>query len=192
VTIQNSTFHGASRQGWSITNGQHVTFVHNSLYSARRSLIDVEANVSDDQIAFITIRDNQLGSYRLCTFTNYGAAATEHDFVFADNRSLGAVPMKICVQASPTALRKNFEIVNNVGATGSFGLNEPMVAIAYFDNVTVKGNVQAFAAGAWPKRGGVNGGTQGPVTSTCSTVVVSGNTFTPRPTAMRDSVAKPC
>jgi hypothetical protein len=192
VTIQNSTFHGASRQGWSITNGQHVTFVHNILYSARRSLIDVEANTSDDQIAFITIRDNQLGSYRLCTFTNYGAPAAEHDFVFADNRGMGAVPMKICVQASPTARRKNFEIVNNVGATGPWTLNEPMVAVAYFDNVTVKGNVQGFAAGTWPKRAGVNGGQQAPVTSTCSTVSVSGNRFTPRPSAMRDSVTKPC
>ncbi len=100
VTVQNSSFHGASRQGWSITNGQHVTFANNTLASVRRSLIDVEANVKSDQIAFVTIRDNQLGSYRFCTFTNFGAPADEHDFVFSGNHSIGAIPIRICGEAA--------------------------------------------------------------------------------------------
>jgi hypothetical protein len=191
VTVQNSSFYGASRQGWSITNGQHVTFANNTLTSVRRSLIDVEANASSDQIAFVTIRDNQLGSYRFCTFTNFGAPANEHDFVFSGNRSIGTAPIKICGQARASARRRNFQITDNVGAIGSANSNEPMVSLTFFDNVVVRGNVQRFAA-SWPTRGGVNGSPQAPVTWTCTTGVVTGNTFTPRPATMQESQAKPC
>jgi hypothetical protein len=192
VTVENSVFTGASRQGWSITNGQHITFANNTLASVRRSLIDVEANVRSDVIAYVTIRDNRFGSYRFCTFTNYGAPAPEHDFVFSGNHSLGTVPITICAQGRASARRTNFQIVDNVGATGSAKPNEPMVSLAYFDNVVVKGNTQQFASAPWPKRGGVNGSPQAPVTATCSTVDVSDNTFAPRPAAMRESAVKPC
>jgi hypothetical protein len=191
VTVQNSSFQRASRQGWSITNGQHVTFANNTLTSVRRSLIDVEANTSNDQIAFVTIRDNQLGTYRFCTFTNFGAPANEHDFVFSGNHSIGTAPIKICGQARASARRRNFQITDNVGATGTAAPNEPMVSLTFFDNVVVKGNVQRFAA-SWPTRVGVNGSPQAPVTWTCSTGVVTGNTFTPRPATMKESQAKAC
>jgi hypothetical protein len=105
---------------------------------------------------------------------------------------MGAVPITICGQARASARRKNFQIVDNVGATGSGKPNEPMVSLAYFDNVVVKGNTQQFASVPWPKRGGVNGSPQAPVTATCSTVDISGNAFTPRPAAMRESQVKPC
>jgi hypothetical protein len=189
VIIKNSTFHGASRQGWSITNGQHVTFVNNSVAAARRSLIDIEADTRRDRIAYVTIRNNRLGSSRFCTLTNYGAPAVEHDFVIADNRAIGSAPIKICVQATRTARRRNFEFSGNVGATGARLPNEPMVSIAYVDHVTVKGNVQRFSTVRWPLRNGLS---QAPVTSTCSTVVVTANRFTPRPTGMPESVEQPC
>jgi hypothetical protein len=191
VTVQNSVFFGASRQGWSITNGQHVTFANNTLTSVRRSLIDVEANASSDQIAFVTIRNNQLGSYRFCTFTNFGAPANEHDFVFSGNRTIGTAPIKICGQARASARRRNFQITDNVGAIGSANSNEPMVSLTFFDDVVVSGNVQRFAA-RWPSRGGVNGSPQAPVTWTCTTGIVTGNTFTPRPATMKEFQAKPC
>jgi hypothetical protein len=66
-----------------------------------------------------------------------------------------------------------------------------MVSLTFFDNVVVRGNVQRFAA-SWPTRGGVNGSPQAPVTWTCTTGVVTGNTFTPRPATMKESQAKPC
>ena len=170
-----------------------MTFANNTLTSVRRSLIDVEANASNDQIAYITIRDNRLGSYRFCTFTNFGAPADEHDFVFSGNHSLGAAPITICGQARASARRRNFQITDNVGATGSASPNEPMVSLTFFDNVVVRGNVQRFAA-SWPTRGGINGSPQAPVTWTCTTGVVTGNTFTftPRPATMKESQAKPC
>jgi hypothetical protein len=191
VTVQNSTFYGASRQGWSVTNGQHITFVNNTLYSARRSLIDIESNSKSDEISYLTVRNNRFGSYRLCTFTNYGAASVEHDFVFADNHMIGGSPIRICIQAKSVARRRNFAITGNVSSSGPTP-NSPMVSIAFVDHVTVSGNVQRFAASAWPRRGGMNGSPQAPVTSTCSSVVVTGNVFTPRPAGMPESVAKPC
>ncbi len=187
VIVENSAFYGASRQGWSITSAQHVTFVNNSVASARRSLIDIEANSSSDRIAYITIRNNRLGWGRFCTLTNYGAAAVEHDFVIADNKAIGSAPIKICVRASRTARRSNYEISGNVGSIGAQMPNEPMVGIAYVDRVTVKGNIQHFSS-QWPYRGSP----QAPVTSTCSSVVVTANRFTPRPAGMPESVKKPC
>ena len=55
-----------------MTNGRHVTFTNNVLSAARRSLIDIESNSKSDEISYLTVRNNQFGSYRLCTFTNYG------------------------------------------------------------------------------------------------------------------------
>ena len=188
VVVENSTFHGASRQGWSITSGQHVTFINNSVYSARRSLIDIEANASNDKIAYITILNNRLGSNRFCTVSNYGAPAVEHDFVITGNRAIGSTPIKICVKASPTARRSNFEISRNVGPMGVHGQNDPMVSIAYVDHVTVKDNVVRFSASRWPWRGSP----QAPVTSKCSSVVLTANRFTPRPVGMAESVQNGC
>ena len=76
VLVVNSTFRGSSRQGWTVTSGQHVTFYNNTVESARRSLIDIEANSVTDVIAYITVKNNRLGSSRFCTFTNHGAPAS--------------------------------------------------------------------------------------------------------------------
>jgi hypothetical protein len=188
VIVANSRFHSSSRMGWAITRAQYVAFVNNSVYSARRSLIDIEANTSDDRIAYITIRNNRLGASRFCTLTNHGAASVQHHFVIADNQAMGTVSIKICIEASPTARRRNYEISGNVGATGTVLRNEPMVGIAYVDNVTVTGNVQGFSA-QWPWRGSP----EAPVVSTCSTVVaVTANRFTPRPAGMPEYIARPC
>jgi hypothetical protein len=187
VVVRNSTFRGASRQGWTVTDGTHVTFSNNSLSSARRSLIDLEANTSKDVIAYVTIRNNRLGASRFCTITNHGAAAVEHDIVIADNRVLGAAKFRICVQAFRTARRSNYEISGNVGSAAR--PNEPMLSIAYVDNVTVKGNVQAFSAAAWPWRAGIS--PEAPVTAKCASVVVSANRFT-RAAGMPELAGKRC
>jgi hypothetical protein len=185
VLVENSRFHGSSRQGWSITDAQHVTFAHNVVDGSRRSLIDIEANTTGDVIAFVTIRDNQLGRSRFCTVSNWGAAATEHDFVIAGNHMMTGVALKVCVRAAPHARRSNFLISGNVSSRTP---NEPMVNLAYVDNVTVRNNVQQFAMN-WPGRGSP----QGPVTSKCSTgVVVTANRFMPRPARMPQSVQTRC
>jgi len=188
VLVKNSTFRGSSRQGWSITNGERIVFVNNSVDAARRSLIDIEANASSDRIAYITIRNNRLGSSRFCTLTNYGAPAVEHDFVIAHNHMIDSRAIKICVQASRGARRSNFAITGNVGDVAGQGRNEPMVNIAYVDHVTVKGNVQHFSDSSWPWRGSP----QAPVTSKCSSVVVTANSFTPRPRGMPEFAGKRC
>lgn len=187
VLVKNSTFHGSSRQGWSVTSGQHVTFAYNRMDAVRRSLIDIEANTSSDLIAYITIRNNALGSSRFCTVSNAGAAATEHDIVIVDNHTIASRAMKICIKASRNARRSNYTISGNVGDVSGPGPNEPMIGIAYVDHVTVKGNVQRFGP-SWPWRGSP----QAPVTSKCSSLVVTDNQFTPRPTGMAQYVANRC
>ena len=188
VLVENSTFHGSSRQGWSITSGQRIAFVNNRVDAARRSLIDIEANSSRDVIAYITIRNNRLGSSRFCTVTNYGAAAVEHDFVISDNHMIESRAMKICVQASPAARRSNFAITGNIGDVVGHGPNEPMVSVAYVDHVTVRGNIQSFSSRPWPWRGSP----QAPVTSRCSGVVLTANSFSPRAPGMAQFAGNRC
>ena len=188
VVVRNSSFRGASRQGWTVTAGTHVTFVDNTLTSARRSLIDLEANTSKDVIAHITIRNNRLGSSRFCTITNHGAPAVEHDFVISGNHALVSLKkFRICIQAFRTARRSNYEIAGNVGSSAR--PNEPMVSIAYVDNVAVKNNVHAFSVSRWPWRAGVS--PQAPVTSKCSSVVLTGNHFS-RAAGMPQLAGKRC
>lgn len=187
VVVRNSTFRGASRQGWTVTDGTHVTFENNSLTSVRRSLVDLEANTSKDVVAYVTIRNNRLGSSRFCTITNYGAPAGEHDFVIAGNHALGAAKFRICVQAFRSARRSNYEISGNVGSTAR--PNEPMLSIAYADHVTVKNNVQGFSKSRWPWRSGIS--PQAPVTAKCSSVVVTANRFT-RAAGMPQLAGKRC
>ena len=194
VIVENSSFFGASRQGWSVTNAQHVAFVNNTLDYVRRSLIDIEANTSHDVIAYLTIQGNRLGRSRFCTFTNYGAPAIEHDFVFANNQALNQTPIIMCIQARPTARRHNYEISGNVGTTAGVRLpNDPMLRIAYVDHVVVKNNVQRFwSSTKWPTRTGTLGSPQAPITAFCSTVTATTNTFTPRPTGMPQLTNRAC
>ena len=121
--------------------------------------------------------------------TNYGAPAVEHDFVIADNHMIDSRAMKICVQASPAARRSNFAITGNMGdVAGRQGPNEPMVSVAYVDHVTVKGNIQSFSSRPWPWRGSP----QAPVTSKCSSVVLTSNRFTPRAPRMAELAGNRC
>ncbi len=191
VTVKNSTFRGASRQGWTITDGQRVTFVDNTVDSVRRSLIDIEANTKTNVIADVVIRNNRLGSSRFCTLSNIGAAATEHDFLITGNRSLDSLPLAFCIQGWPNARRSNYTVTNNVG-TASRRPTEPMVSVAYVDNVVVRNNVQHFSSTRWPTRKGVNGSPQAPVNARCSSVTAAGNRFTNLPKGMPASVSKAC
>ena len=75
-------------------------FFDNTVTSARRSLIDIEAT-KNATIAYVTIRNNRLGASRFCTLTNGGAPAVEHDFVIVGNRTLADMPMTTCITASP-------------------------------------------------------------------------------------------
>lgn len=188
VTVQNSTFVGASRQGVSVTDADHVTFSNNTIDQARRSLIDLEANTGTDTIAFVTFSHNTFGVSRFDTIGNAGAPGDEHDIVIDSNRMQGA-PFKMTVWASATRRRYNYAVTNNVAATLS---NDPMVGLAYVDNVTVSGNTVTFVTDAWPTRTGPLGSPQAPVMAECATLVtVVNNTFT-KPSGMPDSIVRPC
>jgi hypothetical protein len=185
VLVENSTFFGSSRQGWSITDAQHVTFANNRIDQVRRSLIDLEANRDTDVIAYVTIRDNTLGRSRLCTVSNWGAAGVEHDFVISGNHMVPGVAMQVCLRGTARARRSNLVISGNVSSRPQ---NGPIFNIAYFDNITVRNNVQQFSM-RWPWRGAP----QAPVTVRCSGVVaVTGNNFSPRPAGMPAYVRPPC
>jgi hypothetical protein len=185
VLVENSTFRGSSRQGWSVTDAQHVTFVHNSIDQVRRSLIDLEANTATDVIAYVTIEGNTLGRSRLCTVANGGAGAIEHDFVISGNHMLSGVMLQACLRGTAHARRRNLTVSGNVGSRTP---NSPMLSVAYFDNITVRNNVQQFSMN-WPWRGAP----QAPVTLRCSGVVaVTGNNFSPRPAGMPAYVRPPC
>lgn len=192
VTVSDSKLVGSSRQGVSVTNANHVTFSNNTIDSARRSLIDIEANSADDTIAFVTFSHNTFGRSRLYTIANGGAAAEVHDIVI-DSNSMppGRSGFKMYVYATGARRRYNYRVTNNrVAVTGQ---NDPMVQVFNVDNVTVARNSVMFTPYNWPERGGPFGSGQAPVMAVCaSRVSVGSNRFSPKPTSMPDSVVRPC
>jgi hypothetical protein len=193
VLVSNSVFVGSSRQGWSVTDGIRITFVNNVIDRARRSLIDIEANTATDHIEYVTIKHNLLGRSRFCTISNYGAPAVEHDFVFADNRTILKENLAFCFQGYPSVHRSNYQITGNTGVVSAPLPNDPMVRAAYIDHLTVTNNRQYFSM-LWPHRSGAPAyaSPQGPVTTQCSTTSVSGNAFGTLPRWMHTSISKGC
>ncbi len=184
VVVADSTLDGASRQCVTVVDASHVLIVHNSIGLQRgctRSLFDFEANIPSSVITYVTIKGNLLGHSRLATFSDGGAAATEHDITIDGNRMDNAV-FSVNVLGFPHAHRANFRVTNNVGTNAH---NQGSMHFEYVDGLFVSGNTQPYTPANWPRRSYL--GSQAPVWAHCSrNVRVSGNHFTPRPARMAE------
>ncbi len=186
VTVRNSSFDGASRQGISVTSADSVLIESNRLTNARRSMFDLEANTGKDRITNVTVRNNDVGPSRFCTFNNVGAGAIEHDITFDGNRIHDKI-LSVCVWGRANARRSRYRITNNVGGDMA---NEPSIALMHVDGAFVSGNTQRLYRGEWPARGGI---VQAPVVSKCSTGIRLGtNAFAPLPHGLSSYAEREC
>jgi hypothetical protein len=190
VTVTQSTLVGASRNGVSVTDADHVTFSSDTIDQARMALVDLEANTPADEIAYVTLYGNTLGAARFTTIDNWGAHGTEHDIVVTSNRTMPNVGFKMGAMGTATGRRYNYTVTNNVGELANqppnVSDNEPMVSLGYVDNATVSGNIEVFATSMWPTRTGPFGSPQAPIMLYCTTrATVVANNFT-KPTGMPD------
>jgi len=194
IIVENSTFSDSSRMGWSVTDATHVTFRNNSVKNAKRSLIDLEANIPTNHIQYVSFINNQLGGSRFCTLSNYGSPAIEDHIVFSYNKKIVAGHMGICVQGPATTNRRSdYTFIGNHGSAlvNPEANDDPMMTLTNVDNVTAHNNSQMFS-NYWPYRGYI--GPQAPITLKCSlgTVDISGNNFEPRPPNMPEYVKDKC
>jgi hypothetical protein len=147
ISIHDNTFSYIGRMGIAVVAGSHVTVEHNSFDRVGIAVFDIEPDYTWEMNAFITFRDNTVGSYGLSTryggffFTANGAAgSTVHDVTVAGNTVTGGSLLTIV----DLARRQNIVFTNNTSTVRATG---PVLRFAHVDGLTVTGNVQPLASG---------------------------------------------
>ena len=166
VYIHDSSFSRNGRQGISVTGGDGVRIVGNTISDTRRSTFDLEPNGPTWGALNVDIEHNTIGSGRLLLLASGGVGPVSH-ITFAHNViHRGAIML---VKDSRGGRRGPFTITDNV-ATGAWGgpAGNGLLNFVNVDGLTVTGNNMLLQA----NRGDVGVKAVG----SCN-VIVKNNTF---------------
>jgi hypothetical protein len=109
VRVENSTFDGAARMGWTVNGGSNIVFDHNMLTNIAHAMIDQEPP-STGALDGLTVSNNVFGYGRLFFYNISGAAVAVKNVSIVNNVFVNR-PMKI--QAAAFGSITNFTISGN-------------------------------------------------------------------------------
>ena len=139
VTVRNSHFDRAGRQGMSITQGTNIVFDSNSLGNTARSIFDLEPNSASGNIEHVTIENNSIGHSRLNFLANWGAASKIDDINILNNQ-LNDHVLSVDVNAPVGARRSNYVISGNTSSGAAGNPAGAALIFRHVDNIVVSGN----------------------------------------------------
>lgn len=149
ITVVNSHFEGAGRQGIAPCNANNILIQNNYIGNVGRHVIDIEPYTTSWSVRNVRIIGNTTGESKLSFLVAYGAPNV-HNVLVADNTVLGPNNYtNVTMEESGGALvrRYNWALVNN----GNFHFNGRDGAGLRFgrtDGVIVAGNSHSF--GTYP------------------------------------------
>ena len=136
VFVHDSMFDRNGRQGISITGGDGVRIIHNTIGDVRRSTFDLEPNGSSWGALNVDIEDNTIGRGRLNLLSSAGSGPVSN-VVFANN----LINRGANIWVGSKQVRGPFTITGNV-ATLSWGsaAGRALLAFTNVDGLTVTDN----------------------------------------------------
>ncbi|HEX2699348.1 MAG TPA: right-handed parallel beta-helix repeat-containing protein [Acidimicrobiales bacterium] len=153
VTIQNSTFTYAGRQGFSITGGRHIIFRNNTLSNPALSSFDIEpdSGTSMDAKGYPTfggasdvhIVNNDVGPGGILFFGNVVRDSVVTKDVEISGNRLHGIPLNVWVVGHESRPYKRYSVTNNVSDTAHGGPRSA-VELEYVEGAVVSGNRQPF------------------------------------------------
>jgi hypothetical protein len=151
VWVHDSTMTGSGRMGISVTASTHVLIERNTFDLTAWSTLDIEPNTFDNEVGWITFRDNSI-------LRGHGSPATSYDPEFVSARNALDTPnvhdITITGNTTNQTLRTDIDNVNrrrNVVFTNNIALRAaagPVLRFAYIDGLTYYGNVQPLTWGS--------------------------------------------
>ncbi len=155
ITIRNSTFSFAGRQGFGISAGQHLAILNNVVNDPSLDYVDIEpdsSTVTDaqghmlgDGVKDFSILSNTFNG-RSMFFANTGHSAVT-DGVQIRNNTIHGATIAVWVVGTPAQPRGDFVIANNTSDAELYSPRGLMEFTSTF-NVSITGNTQAFYAAA--------------------------------------------
>jgi len=133
--------------GVSTVDATHVLIEKNTFDLTAWVTLDVEPNVSTDEVGWITFRNNQIkrGSqdgHLGFIEANGGTGTTNvHDLTITGNNT----DQKLDSNITSTDRRRNVVFTNNTALTAMAG---PVMTFAHVDGLTVTGNTQPLSSGS--------------------------------------------
>jgi hypothetical protein len=145
VRIHDNRFERNGRQGIAFTGATDVTIERNYIAQVRRTIFDLEPNLTAGEVRRVTIRDNDIGPTRFAVFAaNGNVNAPMSDIVMDGNRLLHQ-GLEGGIHAFGVR-RGPFTFTNNSATTGpGEGVGNPVGGVLNFrriDGVHVHGNTQ--------------------------------------------------
>lgn len=161
------------RMGIGITAARNLTIKNCDLADMRRSLIDVEPNFTSGGVDQLTIQDNTFGAYRLSCIVFHGlesgvgyANIGFSNISITGNTFTGGFRLSV---SSPTGMRSTgFTVTGNIGQ-GTVSGSGHALFFQQTDTISVHTNTQAVDSSSALVE----------VTSDCTGIDISGNTYAP-------------
>jgi hypothetical protein len=149
IWIHDSNMTGGGRMGISAVATTHVLIERNTFDLTAWSTLDIEPNTFDNEVGWITFRDNIIkrGGSGPSTDPAFVSARggvntpNVHDITITGNRTNGTLRTDI----DHPSRRRNVVFAQNVALTSESG---PVLKFAYIDGLTVSGNVQPLTSGS--------------------------------------------
>ena len=149
ITIVNSTFDGAGRQGISVTAGKGIVIDRNTIRNVGRSLIDIEPNTADGGAVDVSVTNNVTGYAKNFWFANGGVSTNVRNVRFEGNGAEASTGGLVFIYGPTSGYRGPYFFVNNnlsfwgtvsdSGSKGGFFLSRAQ-------GVTISGNNVLFPA----------------------------------------------
>ncbi len=151
VWIHDSTMTGSGRMGISAVSATHVLIERNTFDLTAWVTLDIEPNTANQEVGWITFRDNTILRGHGSPATSYDPAFVSarggvgtwnvHDITVSGNHTNGTLRTDI----DNLSRRRNVVFTNNVALTAMAG---PVLNFAHIDGLTVSGNVQSLTWGS--------------------------------------------
>lgn len=150
VTVRDSTFAGAGRQGVSVSMGKQITLSRLSLSNVGRSAFDLEPDTTQHLIEDVTIEDNTVSAYTNFFVASQGVGCqVRRVSILRNTFTGGGITMKPPLNVPAGAChRQGVTLEGNVATLRNTDPNKGAWAVfGRYDDVTVGGNVVTFGRG---------------------------------------------
>jgi hypothetical protein len=149
IVVENSAFDTSGRMGVSVTAGQDITVVNNTMTNVAMDAVDIEPDVATTYDSTgapkyggaidVNIVNNTIGVVGQIFLGNQGAAGSIMNGLVVRGNRLTAAPLIVWIYGSAALHRTNFTIADNVSQVV---LSSPRdsVELLYVDNAVVSGN----------------------------------------------------
>lgn len=134
ITITDSHFERSGRQGISITNGNDVQIVGNTIGDVARSLIDLEPNLGSDEARNIRIANNTTGAARNFWIADKGSGINIGDVTVTHNVMQAPTGGLVFVYGPKRGKRGPFTFTGNVLQVTGAVSDEGTVGAFVFSN----------------------------------------------------------